>query len=102
MDSVINELIKIDRRAQNTVEEAQSRLDEARIKIEREKQSIYDDSEENFKRMLIENENEVHSETKCKLEELEKKYTEAEKQMDDYFNANRDIWIKNITKECLS
>lgn len=96
VDSIINELIRMDRKAKEAVAGAEARRDDQKAKIAKAKDEIYKASENEADGLIEKARKEALTRLDDELELINQKFLTAEKELDSLYIAKKDEWIRDI------
>lgn len=102
MDSIINELIRLDRKAKDAIEAAQQQRDEAKQQLAQHKEELLNNATCNIQDEIYQERQKLNDELNTKLKTLETNFSENEKRIDEAFAQNFDAFVKSITTACLT
>lgn len=102
MDSIINELIRLDRKAKDAIEAAQQQRDEAKQQLAQHKEELLNNATCNIQDEIYQERQKLNDELNTKLKTLETDFSENEKRIDEAFAQNFDAFVKSITTACLT
>ncbi len=101
MDAIINELIRLDRRAKEAVENAEKQRDETKAEIQKKKNAAYEDSLKNAKKDMAAIKEKAEQETTNIMATIKQSFDKASGQLDEEYLAEKSRWIEEITAQCM-
>ncbi len=102
MESVISEIIKMDRKAKTAVEDAKKLRDNAKNHIQKKEEEIYSSMVQSAQKQIEQARTQADSTLKTRITELEQKFAEAERDLDLRFKQNVDKWVSELFKRTIS
>lgn len=102
MEAEIKRIIEADLRAQNRLQEAQSRIETALKNVQKEKSAVQAEVWNEAKQKLDDERKRLENDFESNKTQSQAKYNEAIAKIEARFNEKRDVWLKELIDRCLN
>lgn len=102
MTEIIKRIIEIDKKAVQSVQEAEEKKAQMLADIDRDKETIYEDYHQRAERRISKMKEQSQEESGQQVENLEKRFAAAEKQLEQIYQEKKDTWVQQLYERCLA
>lgn len=102
MDNVIKDLVALDKKAREMVKNAEDEKNACRAEIAKDKEAVLQHYQQRKQKKMEQIEQETKQKASAQISEMEKTYEAMGKQLKATFEANRENWVAEMVKRCLS
>lgn len=102
MDNFIRDLIGLDHRARERLEQAERERDAAKAQISRDKEHIYKEQLARAQESIEAEKRRAQEDAQRQLADMELRFSQASATLEEQFAANREQWVEEILTRCLT
>ena len=102
MKEIIKKLIEMDKKAVQSVQEAEEKKAQMLADIDQDKENVYDDYHQLAEKRISQMKDQSQEESDLQVEALEKRFAAAEQQLERIYREKKDSWIQQLYERCLA